>query len=373
MTADVLIVGAGPAGIGMAATLNRIGVRATILERTGIGASFRQWPEGMRLITPSFTANQFGLPDLNAVTPDTSPALSLQDEHPTGTGYASYLHMVAQLEDLDVRTEIEVTDVVPCGADGLEVRTTGATNGTAWRAPFVVWAAGELQYPRTNGFPGAERCVPTVQVRRWDAHPGDDVVVVGGFESGIDAAVNLVNRGRRVTVVDRDDPWGVVDADPSLTLSPSTHQRLREARATGQLQLVGGVEVEAVTLGERGATVHAADGRSWHADGPPLLAIGFDGSLEVIRDRFERDEHDRAVVTEEADESTVTAGLFLAGPAVTHREAIFCFIYKFRQRFGVVAREIGQRLGVDTEPLEQLREQQFLLDDLSCCELECAC
>jgi putative flavoprotein involved in K+ transport len=331
----------------------------------------------MRLITPSFTANQFGLPDLNAVTPDTSPALSLQDEHPRGPAYAAYLDMVAELEDLDVRTGIEVTDVAPRGdgnGDGdLEIRTTGATNGAAWRARFVVWAAGELQYPRTRGFPGAERCVPTVQVRSWDAHPGDDVVIIGGFESGLDAAVNLVNRGRRVTVLDRDAPWEVVDADPSLTLSPYTLGRLREARDTGALQLVGGVEVEAVTFPERGATVHAADGRSWHADGPPLLAIGFDGSLEVIRDRFKRDEHGRVVLTEQADESTATPGLFLAGPAVTHREAIFCFVYKFRQRFGVVAREIGDRLGTDTEPLEQLRAQQFLLDDLSCCELECAC
>ena len=370
MTADVLIVGAGPAGIGMAAMLNRIGVRATILERHEVGASFRRWPEGMRLITPSFTGNQFGLPDLNAVTADTSPALSLQDEHPTGEAYACYLDVVAELEELDVRTGVEVTNVTPAAADALEVVTA---DGEPWRAPFVVWAAGELQYPRTGGFPGAERCVPTVQVRRWDAHPGDDVVIIGGFESGIDAAVNLVARGRRVTVLDRDAPWEVVDADPSLALSPYTLGRLREARDTGALQLIGGVEVKAVTFPERGATVHGTDGRSWHADGPPLLAIGFDGSLEVIRDRFKRDDHGRVVLTEEADESTVTPGLFLAGPAVTHREAIFCFVYKFRQRFGVVAREIGDRLGVDTEPLEQLRAQQFLLDDLSCCELECAC
>ena len=370
MTADVLIVGAGPAGIGMAAMLNRIGVTSTILERHEIGASFRRWPEGMRLITPSFTANQFGLPDLNAVTPDTSPALSLQDEHPSGEAYAAYLGMVAELEDLDVRTGVEVTDVTPAGDDILEVVTA---DDDPWRARFVVWAAGELQYPRTRGFPGAERCVPTVQVRHWDAHPGDDVVVIGGFESGIDAAVNLVARGRRVTVLDRDAPWEVVDVDPSLTLSPYTLGRLREARATDALHVVGGVEVEAVTVGERGTTVHGADGRSWHADGPPLLAIGFDGSLELVADRFKRDEHGRVVLTEEADESTITPGLFLAGPAVTHREAIFCFVYKFRQRFGVVAREIGDRLGVDTEPLEQLRAQQFLLDDLSCCELECAC
>ena len=370
MTEDVLIVGAGPAGIGLAATLRRVGVEATVLDRHGIGASFRRWPEGMRLITPSFTGNQFGLVDLNAVTPDTSPALSLLEEHPTGPQYAAYLEMVADLEELDVRTGVEVSDVTS-GEGGLP--TVHLADGARWPARAVVWAAGELQYPRTSGFPGAERCVPTVHVERWDAHPGDDVVVIGGYESGIDAAVNLVHRGRRVTVVDADRPWEVVDADPSKTLSPYTHGRLREAHETGQLQLVGDVAVAAVTPDGHGHLVHAASGESWSADGPPLLATGFEGSLALLPDRFKRDERGRVVITEEADESTVVPDLFLAGPAVTHREAIFCFVYKFRQRFGVVAREIGLRLDRDVAPLEDLREHGFLLDDLSCCDDACVC
>ncbi len=370
MTADVLIVGAGPAGIGVAAALRRIGVEATVLDRFRVGASFRHWPEDMRLITPSFTGNQFGLVDLNAVTPDTSPALSLLEEHPTGAQYADYLEMVAELEDLDVRTGVEVTDVTAGAEDDLLAHTT---DGAAWPARTVVWAAGELQYPRTNGFPGAERCVPTVGIERWDSHPGDDVVIIGGYESGIDAAVHLVRRGRRVTVLDRDRPWEVVDADPSRTLSPYTHGRLREAHETGQLQLLGDVAVSAVTpAGTHGYVVHTACGESFGADGPPLLATGFDGSLELVRDRFKFDEHGRVVVTEEADESTVLPGLFLAGPSLAHREAIFCFVYKFRQRFGVVARGVGRRLDRDIEPLEALREPGFLLDDLSCCD-DCAC
>jgi putative flavoprotein involved in K+ transport len=246
-------------------------------------------------------------------------------------------------------------------------------DGEPVSARAVVWAAGEAQYPRTNGLPGAHLGVPTIDVRHWDRHPGDDVVVVGGYESGIDAAVQLVDRGRRVTVLDREEPWSVVDPDPSRTLSPYTHARLRRAVATGQLTLEGGASIAAIAAGDpRGFEVRATDGRSWHADGPPLLATGFDGSLTLVRDRFAFDEHGRVQVSEAADESTVTPGLFLAGPALAHRGAIFCFIYKFRQRFGVVARAIGTRLGVDTAPLEALRTHGFLLDDLSCCD-DCAC
>ncbi len=366
---DCVIVGAGPAGLAVAAALQRIGLRAEVVDRHDVGASFARWPEGTRLLTPSFTGNQFGLVDLNAITPETSPALSLLEEHPTGPQYAAYLQMVVELEELTVTTGVEVTDVRADRDGPLVIEVAG---DAPLRARTVVWAAGEAQYPRTGGFLGAEHCVPTVHLRRWDAHPGDRVVVIGGYESGLDTAVQLVTRGRTVTVLDRDHPWQVVDADPSRTLSPYTHGRLRDALGTGQLTLEGGVEVDRVTAGSRGFSVHGADGRSWQAEGPPLLATGFEGSLTLVRDRFKFDEHGRVQVTEEADESTMTPGLFLAGPALAHRDTIFCFIYKFRQRAGVVARAIGERLDLDTAPLELLREHGFLLDDLSCCD-DCAC
>lgn len=216
---DTIVVGAGPAGLGVASTLQRIGIRATVVDRYGIGASFNRWPEGMRLITPSFTGNQFGLVDLNAITPDTSPALSLVDEHPTGEAYAAYLAMVAELDDLDVRPGIEVTDVRPAASGHLAVHVVGHE---PWLARTVVWAAGELQYPLHGGFPGAQHNVPTVTVDRWAAQAGPRVVVIGGYESGIDAAVNLVERGRKVTVIDRVAPWDAIDADPSRTRAEGT-------------------------------------------------------------------------------------------------------------------------------------------------------
>jgi putative flavoprotein involved in K+ transport len=369
---DVVIVGAGPAGLGVAAALARLGIDAAVLDRHGIGASFRRWPEGTRLLTPSFTGNVFGAVDLNAVTFDTSPALTLGEEHPTGDGYADYLETVAKLEDLRVHAGVEVTDVVTVPDVGhLAVEVRG---DDPFIARHVVWAAGEAAYPRRGGFPGADRCVPTIEVGRWDAHPGSEVVVIGGYESGIDAACQLVGRGRRVTVVDRGAPWDVVDSDPSLTLSPYTHGRLRDALATGQLTLVGDVEVASVTGASPGFLVCGADGKEWRSDGPPLLATGFSGSLDLIRDRFDWTDDGHVVVTEEADESTRTPGLFLAGPSLTHRGVSFCFTYKFRQRFAIVAGAIAADLGVDPAPLlAEHAAWNLLLDDLSCCERACAC
>ncbi|MCC5949254.1 MAG: NAD(P)-binding domain-containing protein [Nitriliruptoraceae bacterium] len=366
---DVLIVGAGPAGLGVASALTRIGIAATVIDRDGIGASFRNWPEGMRLITPSFTGNQFGLVDLNAITPDTSPALSLRDEHPTGARYAAYLQMVAELDRIDVRTGIEVDDVRPRADGVLEV---SVTDGPPWHARHVVWAAGEAGYPRRNGVPGAPHARPTIEVGSWDELAGERVVIVGGYESGIDAAVNLVTRGHDVTVIDPGEPWRAADADPSLTLAPYTLGRLRDALATDRLTLHTD-RVTAITPDGAGFLVTTGDGETFVSDATPLLATGFEGSLRLIRDRFTFDEHGRVELDEATDASTITPGLYLAGPALAHREAIFCFIYKFRQRFGVVARAIGDALGVDTEPLEALREHRFLLDDLSCCDDACAC
>jgi putative flavoprotein involved in K+ transport len=369
-TQDVVIVGAGPAGLGVAAALRRLGIDASILDRDAIGASFRRWPEGTRLLTPSFTGNAFGAVDLNAITYDTSPALTLAEEHPTGPAYAEYLEVVAKLEELTVTTGVDVRDVQRDG----DVLAVEVADGRHLRARKVVWAAGEAAYPRRDGFPGAAACLPTIEVRRWDAHPGDAVVVIGGYESGIDAACHLVQRGRRVTVIDPSAPWEVVDSDPSKALSPYTHDRLRRAHATGHLTLVGDTAVTAVTSSPSGHEVHTGSGTTWRSAGPPLLATGFEGSLSLVRDRFAWTDDGRVVVTEEADESTCTPGLFLAGPALAHRGAIFCFIYKFRQRFAVVAGAIAADLGVDPAPLlAEYAAWNLLLDDLSCCERECAC
>ena len=76
-TVDVVVVGGGPAGIGVAVALRAAGVNdVLVLERGVVGASFRRWPTEARMVTPSFYSNPSMTVDLNAVTPHSSPAFT---------------------------------------------------------------------------------------------------------------------------------------------------------------------------------------------------------------------------------------------------------------------------------------------------------
>ena len=436
---DVLIVGAGAAGVGTALMLTKtFGLdpsRVLLIERgEAVGESFKQWPAEMRFISPSF--NQQGWTssfDLNSIAHGTSPAFSLHSEHPSGQEYASYLKQLADAAELNVRTKTELVSVKAVGGKGgsplfhAEVRSSGSSkNGSskkgsatteALAARYVVWAAGEFQYPRESEsavFRGAELCTHNSRVRSWAKLPGDDFVLIGGYESGADAAVNLAKAGKQATVLASTATWNVHTPDPSTELAPYTAMRLREVSAAGfspRPKLLAPLRVLRVEKAAKGgfnvvATWKAveeppptgplrkplaADADEASAEGselvvhtpqPPVLCTGFEGSVASAAHHL----FDFAGPSEEAkgclagaplltneDESTTVPGVFLVGPSVRHAQHSFCFVYKFRQRFGIVANAICRGLGrrdADTA-VEVARKMNMFLDDLQCCETTC--
>jgi len=114
------------------------------------------------------------------------------------------------------------------------------------------------------------------------------------------------------------------------------------------------------------------DGRRFRSSTSPLLAGGFEGSLKLIPDLFERRD-DGFPLLSERDESTVTPGLFLCGPSVRHDNHVFCFIYKYRLSFAVNTKIITTSLNLPTAELEIYRKLSMYLDDLSCCSWERVC
>ncbi|NJL47931.1 MAG: NAD(P)-binding domain-containing protein [Leptolyngbyaceae cyanobacterium SM2_5_2] len=364
---DVVIVGAGAAGIGCGVVLRDLGLeRFTILDRHQVGASFSRWPEEMHFITPSFPSHGFGLLDLNAVTLKTSPAIAFRREHISGKQYALYLQTVADHFGLPIQTEVDVQTVEPLPQGGFTLHTSSGEIATE----FVIWAAGEYQYPYLKPFPGAEHCLHNSQIRSWADLEGDEFIVIGGYESGMDAAANLVALGKKVRALDRTGAWADPDPDPSLSLSPYTLQRLEFVYRTGRLDLVGDAPIEEVKPVPGGYAVYS-EYRKWVTAHPPILCTGFGTSLKQIAPLFDWSKGYAALT--ENDESTLTPGLFVSGPSVRHGSLIFCFIYKFRQRFAVIANAIAQRLGLDPSPLEAYREAGLFLDDLSCCSNDCIC
>ena len=108
---DVIIVGAGPAGLGIASLLNQTDIDYIVLEKNDIGSSFIEWPKNMEMITPSFPSNAFGQMDLNSICEATSPAFSFSKEHLTGNEYSEYLESVAEYFQLHGQTNTEVKKV----------------------------------------------------------------------------------------------------------------------------------------------------------------------------------------------------------------------------------------------------------------------
>ena len=365
---DVVVVGLGAAGVGVSVTLRHAGIDNFVaLDRHGVGASFERWPEEMRVITPSFPTNSVGMLDINSVAIGASPAFGLQVEHPTGKQYASHLNGVASYYELPMKVGIDVKRIILAG-DRLHVETDGKTFITK----NVIWAAGDFQYPKIGDLTGSEKCLHTATLTSYGALEGDEFTIIGGYESGIDAAYNLARLGKRVRLFDRECPWELQTSDPSVGLSTYSLERMRTSEFEQNVQLFANTQIESVMVNDGTYELAAFDGKRYKSATQPLLALGFEGGHTLVSHLFEK-RGDGFPFLSEQDESTLVPGLFLCGPAVRHEGQIFCFIYKYRQRFAVVAKTIATSLGLPAEGLEMYRNWGMYLDDLSCCGEECVC
>ena len=201
---------------------------------------------------------------------------------------------------------------------------------------------------------------------------GDEFFIIGGFESGIDASYHLASRGKKVLLFDRECPWSISGSDPSVSLSTYSLERMRTEHFDNNVELHPNTSVDSVALSNGVYEIITSNENRFYTDTQPLLAAGFKGSHKIVEELFElRD--DGFPLLNENDESTKVPGLYLCGPAVRHDGHIFCFIFKFRMRFAVVAKAIASSLDLPAPFLEEYRNWGMYLDDLSCCGEECIC
>lgn len=365
---DVVIVGAGPAGLGIGIILQQLGIYYVILEKHSVGSSFEKWPKETQFISPSFTGNFFKMPDLNAITPNSSPAFDLLTEHPTGIEYAQYLKKISRYFHLAIDTDVEVKSIEDKG-DSFILNTSKETYGST----FVIWAAGEYQFPKTNSFNGENLCLHYSEVSSFTDVKGKDNVVIGAYESGFDAAVNLKRLGKNVTLIDDFQYLELIKSDSSYSLSPFTRDRIKHVLDDIDYHME--TRVEKVEWVNDKYIIKTDNGYTFTTDQQPINCTGFDTSLTLVEELFGF--KDGYPLLNDLDESQKTSNLFLAGPQVKHGTALFCFIYKFRQRFAIVAEEIAKRMKIPSQEIQEvLREYKsnnFYLKDLSCCDDECVC
>lgn len=364
-----IIIGAGAAGIGFGVALKELGYDDfLILESETIGNSFKNWPQETRFITPSFTSNGFGMPDLNAVSFSTSPAYSLGKERLAGKEYAQYLELVAKGYELPLLEHQKVNEIKK-----EDNKYQVYTDSKSFEAKYIIFAVGQYSTPdKSFGNIG----IHYSEVQSWKQFTNEKQIVIGGNESGIDAALNLAKNGNKVNVYTQKSGLSAPDADPSIRLSTYTRQKFFALNANQRqnIKIHEKMELKRLTQQKNKYLLEFANGHLIEAKTEPILCTGFkNGAVKLQQNLFEEEEG--TVLLNDYDESLKAQNIFLVGPDVRHQNAIFCYIYKFRQRFAVIIEEIAKRenLQIDKEKIAEYQKNSFYLANCNNCVVACDC
>ncbi|AUD14024.1 MULTISPECIES: YpdA family putative bacillithiol disulfide reductase [unclassified Planococcus (in: firmicutes)] len=180
--ADVIIVGGGPCGLSAAIEIQRMGLHPVILEKGNIVNAIYHYPTHQTFFSSS---EKLSIGDVPFIT---------EDRKPKRNQALVYYREVVKRHALDVRafeTAISIEQ-----SDGFLVKTTK----NDYKAKYVVVATGYYDHPNKLAVPGAD--LPKVMHYFKEGHPyfDRDVLVIGGKNSAVDAALELHKAGSRVTV-----------------------------------------------------------------------------------------------------------------------------------------------------------------------------
>src|SRR5438309_1477534 len=187
---DLAVIGAGPCGlaVGVAAKLARL--TCSLFDKGPVVASLMRYPLYMTFFSTPETLEIGGVPFVTAA------------EKPTRREALTYYRKVAEYFELDVRQYHEVRSVRR-SSGGFELAAVhpGAPEPETILARNVVYATGYFDSPNPLRVPGEE--LPHVSHFFTEAHPywQQRVVVVGGGNSAVEAALDLHRVGARVTLV----------------------------------------------------------------------------------------------------------------------------------------------------------------------------
>jgi thioredoxin reductase (NADPH) len=186
---DFAIIGAGPIGIELAVTLQRLGFVAIQFDAGQIGQTIADWPRN----TPFFSTTE-------RIEIAGVPIQNLSQERTTGEAYLAYLRAIVEAFDLRIHTYEPVVGILKAGETFSLTTRTSAGRERTYYAKFVVIAKGDMDHANELGIPGED--LPHVSHFFQEAHPyfRKRLLIVGGKNSAAEAALRCWRGGAHVTV-----------------------------------------------------------------------------------------------------------------------------------------------------------------------------
>ncbi|TDM15476.1 YpdA family putative bacillithiol disulfide reductase [Macrococcus bovicus] len=183
---ESIIIGAGPCGLSAAIEQNRQGIENLIIEKGNVVEAIYNYPTHQTFFSSS---DKLAIGDVPFI---------VEEHKPRRNQALVYYREVVKHHQLNINTREEVLSVTK-EDDRFIVRTSKAS----YACTYLTVATGYYGQHNTLDVPGAERA----KVHHYfkEAHPffNKKVLIIGGKNSAVDAAIELEKAGAEVTVIYR--------------------------------------------------------------------------------------------------------------------------------------------------------------------------
>src|SRR3989454_5768116 len=324
---DLVIIGAGPAGLSAAYAARQEGLRYLVIEKGTIADTIRLYPVGRTLFSTPNELEMF------------EGALKPCREKPTREELLShYIHFVLD-NDLKFNDGEEVVDVEKL-AEGFSIRTTKAE----YHAARILFAIGAMAHPRRLNIPGED--LPKVHhlfVEPY-AYIRKDALVVGGGNSAAEAALFLSEEGARTTLAIWREDWE--NRDPKAgAMKHWVRTPLDREVAAGRLHVI--LYKEIIKITERDVTLTTEEGETLTIPNEVVFVlIGSDADLTLLKKLGVETEPGKLTEVPVYDPETFETnvrGVYVAGH-FTHARHIKAAIDVPRRIVPLIAQSLSQKM-----------------------------
>src|SRR5881296_1389743 len=316
---DLAVIGAGPCGLAVGVAAKQARLTCSLFDKGPVVASLMRYPLYMTFFSTPEKLEIGGVPFVTAA------------EKPSRREALAYYRKVAEYFELDVRQYHEVRRVARA-RDGFELTAhhPGKTEPERVVARNLIYATGYFESPNPLGVPGEE--LAHVSHFFVEAHPywQQRVVVVGGGNSAVEAALELHRVGARVTLVHF---LGEFDRGVKPWILPDITNRVKEGSIAARW-LSRVVEIRPREVIVRSETIGAV--ACLPADFV-LAMTGYRADLSLLRaagvtvdEKTGVPQHDPATM------QTNVPGVFIAGVLASGLDANRIFIENGRAHGGLI-------------------------------------
>ena len=322
----IVVIGAGPCGLAVGAAARAAGLSCVLLDKGPVVSSIERYPIDMTFFS---TADHLEIRGVPFIT---------DSDKPTRSQALNYYRRIVEHFDLDVRQYEEVTRVERLdGEFSVHTRRADGTE-SGYRASNLVIATGYFDTPNLLEVEGEDLPKVTHYFREPHRYFDQDVLVVGGGNSAVEAALTTWRAGARVTMVHLLD-------DFDRGVKPWVLPDIRNRVDSGDIGVEWGSRVLAIEPDRVKIGSVSDGGERWIPNDFVLAMTGFRPDPRFLRALGAQIDSTTGVpVHDSATMETTVPELFIAGVLAAGFDANRIFIQNGREHGDLIVDSLRTRL-----------------------------